>query len=456
MTWKLLAIGLISAFTLTISSTLSGQTSTPAARQQELSGGAAQPLSLKEAIDYTVKNQSAVKNAEQDVLSAKQKIREILGLGLPQLNATLDIQDFIQRATSLIPNFFGGKPSEYVAIQFGTRYNVTASAGLSQLVFDGTYLVGLKATGVYKQLAEKAAQRSRIDAAEAVTKAYYSVIVNAQRLKLFDANIHRLEKTFNDTRAYQQQGFAEQIDVDRLQVALSNLQVQQETSRRFLDVSLYLLKFQMGMPVSQNIALTDSLSFESIMAAPPADYNKRIEYSLLLTQQKFLGLDIQRQKAGYLPSLAFNASLGTSAQRNEFNVFNSGKWFATGLIGLHLSVPIFDGFQRDARVQQAKIALEKNKNDVMNLQNLIDFQVRSQQITYENTYKTLEIQKRNLDLADRVAKVSQIKFKEGVGSNLEVTTAESSLRESQINYFNALYDNIIARVDLQKAAGLLY
>jgi outer membrane protein TolC len=274
-----------------------------------------------------------------------------------------------------------------------------------------------------------------------------------------EANVARLQKIYDDTKAYNEAGFAEKIDVDRLKVQLNNLLVENEKVDRLLEISVDLLKFQMGMLISSEVKLTDTLTYNAIVeeAGNNTDfYSGRIEYSLLQTQKELYGLDVKRNQAGYLPNLAAYGSLSSQALRNEFNVFDPGKqWYASFILGAKLNLPIFDGFQKSARIQQAKLNLQKLTNDENNLKNLIDFQVKAARVSYDNGYKTLMEQKQNMELAQDVARVTQIKYKEGVGSNLEVINAETSLREAQTNYFDALYNLIIARTDLLKAEGKL-
>lgn len=421
---------------------------------------APQQMSLQQCIDYALKNQSAVQNAQIDEYIAKKKVNEILGLGLPQLNGSVDVQDMIERPTQLLPGeFFGAPPGTYIPIQFGTKYNATAGVSASQLVFDGTYLVGVKASTVYVDLARKNLSRAKIDAVEAVQKAYYTVVINKERLKLLEANVKRLRKVYQDTKAYQENGFAEKIDVDRLAVTLSNLEVEYDKVSRLLDVSKHLLKYQMGMPVNNQLVLTDSLQFAAMSADADAgaDYSKRIEYKMLEVQKDLFRMDIKRHRSGYFPSLVAYGNLSTMAQRNEFNFLDTKEqWYASAVIGARLSLPIFDGFQKHARIQQAKLTLQRAENEQLNLKNLIVFQVSSARINYENSFKTLDAQKKNMELAQEIARISQIKYKEGVGSNLEVVTAETELRQAQTNYFDALYNTIIANIDLQKAKGSLY
>ena len=443
--------------------------------QQKTENAEVMNLSLSQAIDYAMSHKSDIRNSQVDEQIAKQKVREITGSGLPQINGSFELQDFLVRPTTVFPDFIS--PSIYgvlikenlvpaskfpssegiFPVQFGTKYNGTVGVSASQLIFDGGFLVGLKAAKVYTLLSRKMTDRTRIDAVEAITKAYYGVVINNEHQKLLEANISRLQKIYDDTKAYFNNGFVEEIDVDRLKVQLNNLQVENEKVARLLEISADLLKFQMGMLVSTQIKLTDTLGYTDFaMESGTVDYTNRIEFSLLQTQKELYGLDVKRNKAGYLPNLAAYGNLQSQALRNEFTVFDPGKqWFASFIIGAKLNVPIFDGFQKSARIQQAKLNLQKLNNDEGNLKNYIDFQVTSARVSYDNAIKTMNEQKQNMDLAQKVARVTQIKYKEGVGSNLEVVTAETSLRESQTNYFDALYNLIIAHTDLLKAEGKL-
>jgi outer membrane protein len=435
-------------------------------------------FSLKQAIDYALSHQTSVLNAQIDERIAQQKVNEVRGIGLPQVNGSVDVTDYLQKPKIIFPNPAYGmiplvqplydsldKQIDYsklgpqeLEVSFVTKYNFNAGVSISQLVFDGGYIVGLQATKTYLDLSKKMTARTKIEVVEQVTKAYYAVLVNEKNIGLLDANITRLRKIYSDTKALNEAGFAEKLDVDRLQVALNNLEVTRNQVESGVRLMFQILKFQMGMPVQSQLTLTDTLS-ESF-AKPEvelSDPGKRIEYSLLQSQRQLHELDLKRNRYGYLPSLAAYGSLGSSAQRNEFDIFNAdGRWFKTTLIGAKLSVPIFDGLQKNARIQTAKLNIQKTENDLANLRNGISLGVNSASVQYENAYRTLELQRNNLDLAREVVRVTQIKYNEGVGSNIEVINAETSLREAQTNYFQALYTLMVTQIDLRKAQGTLY
>jgi outer membrane protein TolC len=285
------------------------------------------------------------------------------------------------------------------------------------------------------------------------------VLVANKRMGLIDANLSRLEKSYHDLQAMYKNGLVEKLDVDRLEVSLNNLQIEKQKVQNLIDLSTNLLKFQMGMPINQTVAITDSLA-ENNIAEPKevaADPTKRIEYSQMQVAMALQSLDIKRNQFSYFPSLAAFGSFSRQAQRNEFNIFNSGEdWFNIGIVGVKMTVPIFDGLQKSARIQQGKLSLMKLNNDLDNLKNAIALETANANVQYENNYKTLQNQRRNLDLAKEVVRVTQIKYEQGVGTNLEVVNAEASLKEAQTNYFGALYDLLISQVDLMKATGTLY
>lgn len=416
-------------------------------------------FSLSEAIDYALIHQVNVKNAKLDEAIAKNTVKKTIGIGLPQINGVANFQDFLKVPTTLVPGeFFGGAPGSLIPVKFGVNYSSSVGLEGSQLIFDGSYLVGLQAAKTYKELSIKNSKSTRIEVATAVTKAYYSVLVNSEQLSLLDANLIRLEKSLKDTKALFTNGFAEKIDADRLEVLNNNLNTEKENVIQLLALNLNLLKFQMGLPVGAVLTLKDKIGDVKATAsdamADSTVYNKRIEYSLLQTQKKLNELDIKRYKSAYLPSLVAFGNYSASFQGDKFkDLYNRS--FPTAIVGLKLNIPIFSGGQRLYDVRNAKLALIKTENNLQNLENTISLEVSQARINFNNGQRSLANQKRNMDLAQEVLRVSKIKYEQGVGSSLEVTTAETSLKEAQNNYIKALYDMLINKVNLDKALGNL-
>ena len=413
-------------------------------------------FTLEEAIQYALQHQLSVVNAKIDEEIAGNTVKQTIGIGLPKVSSSFDFSDYLKVPTSLLPGEIFGQPGTQIPVQFGVKYQSSAGIRLDQLLFDGSYIVGLQASKTYKELSSRNSQRSRIETAVAVTKAYYSVLVTREQFSLIDANLGQLTKSLNDTEALFKNGFVEKIDVDRLRVLKNNLETERENVTRLLALNLEMLKFQMGMPINGQLVLEDSIADvqaqPSSLVADTTAYRSRIEYSLLETQKKLNQLDLKRYKSQFLPTLSGFASASKSFQSNDFSELYKSS-FPTSVIGLSLSWNIISGGQRIYQIKNAQLAIRKTENDLMNLQNAINLEISQTQKTYTNSFQSLENQKRNLELAQEILRVSRIKYEQGVGSSLEVTSAETSLKEAQNNYITALYDLLINKVELDRSLG---
>jgi len=417
-------------------------------------------FSITQAIDFALQNQNDVKNAMLDEALAKQKVNETTGIGLPQIGSSFDVKDFIEIPTSLIPaEFFGGPPGSFAPVKFGTKYNATAALEGSQLLFNAEYFLGLKASKVFLELSSRATQRTKIETASAVSKAYYTVLINQERMKLMDANIARVKKIMDDTKALLDNGFVEKLDHDRLTVTHTNLLVEQEKIQRLLALGTYLLKYQMGMDMNASLTLTDKLEDVKLDAASSAsaekfDYSKRIEYGLFETQYKMAELELKRQRLSFLPTAFAYGSISGNAMRSTFSIFSTGYgWYPTALIGATIKMPIFNGLQRNSKNQQAKLSLQKAENNIDFIKKSIDLDLASSIASLQNASVSFENQKKNITIAEDVVRVTKIKYEQGIGSNLEMITAETALKEAQTNYYNALFDALIAKIDFDKSNG---
>ena len=433
-------------------------------------GASATPASysLKQAIDYAVINNLTVKNAQSDQASSAARVGEVRSVGLPQITGQAQITRNIDIQNQFVPaNAFrqfdeNGSPipPDIIArLAFGVNYQSFAALSLNQLLFDGSYFIGLKAAKTYQELSRKAVAQSKIDVTEAVTKAYYSVLVNRERLNLLNTNVNRLDTLFRETRAQFENGFVEKIDADRLEVQFINIKIDQQRTQRLVELSEYLLKFQMGLPVAAPITLADRLDNPNIENLDVGvnqsfNYNQRLDYSTLQTQRELGLLDVKNNRAGYLPRLFLTGTLGFNTGSNKFDVFTI-PWYRYSGVGLGLTVPIFDGLQKRYKIQQARLTHEKTEQSIKLLENSIDLQIQQAWVTLQNGVDALKTQRRNLELAQEVARVAKIKYQQGVGSNIEVINAEASYKEAQTNYYSALYDTLVAKVDLDKATGKL-
>lgn len=415
-------------------------------------------FSIQECIEYAYEHQDTVINAKLDIKSAEYKVKETTGIGLPQINGTASLTDYLKIPTTLIPGEFLQQPAgTFVPLQFGVKYQSSLGVNASQILFDGSYLVGLKASKTYKELSTRSYTRTRIEANVNVTKAYYQVLVSNEQLRLLDANIKQLKQQLDETVQQNKQGFVEKIDVDRITVQYNNLVTSRENTIRLLALNYQVLKFQMGMPIENNLSLRDKL--EDIKLDNTADlaldtsfYHNRIEYNLLETNIKINQLDLKLKKSHFLPTLTANASYVSSYQDNNFsNLYK--KTFPQSYIGITLNVPIFSGGQRINQVRQSKIAVLKSQNDLYNAKNALKLQANSASVTYINGLQTLNNQKQNQNLAQEVLRVSKVKYQQGVGSSIEVTQAQTSLEDADNKYIQGLYDALVSKVDLDKAYG---
>jgi outer membrane protein len=417
-------------------------------------------FSLQAAIDYAIKHNANYLNAELDVKLAKYKKNEMLGIGLPQIGASADVKDYFEIPTSLLPGqFFGAPAGTFIPVKFGTQYQAIGGVSVSQIVFNSDYIVGLKAAKELKVLSEKSVARTRTETIVTVTKAYYTSLINKERLKTLDANIVRITKLYNDTKALNQNGFVEKIDVDRLELTMNNLTIEREKIARLVGITETLLKFQMGYDVKQPITLTDELKADQlqdidILQDLKVNYDARNEYSLLQTQLKLNSIELNRYRYQFLPSLVAYGSYNKQAQRTKFDFTDATqKWFPIGILGATLNVPIFAGGQKYYKIQQARINIIKTNNTINNVKSLIEVEVTTNSISYKNAYASLLMQKKNKELAVSIYETSKKKYEAGVGSNLEVVTAETALKESETNYVNAIYDLMMAKIDLDRSLG---
>ncbi len=421
----------------------------------------AKQMSLQQATDYALEHNQTILNAQLDIDVAEGVVKENIATGLPQINANLDLAYNFALPVSFLPSEFipGAPPGEQVAVAFGTKYSGNASVGASQMVFDGVFFVGLEAAKTYKELSTKNHIKSKIDVVEAVSKAYYTVLVNKLTLDLVEKNYGRLDTLLQETKDMYENGFAEKIDVSRIQVQFNNIKVNQENTIRVLGIAESLLKFQIGMPINEDIILTDELTLDMFNDAIDNSfgYEQRVEYSILQTQERLALLDIKRTKVEYLPKVDLYATLGaiagTGSSASLFNIGN--EWFDFGLAGVRMNLPVFDGLRKHRVLQQKKAKLAQVHNNYSLLKNSINLEIEQKKVAYENSVKIMNVQLENMKLSQEVYDITKEKYQAGVGSNIEVITADADYKEAQTNFFVALYNALIAKVDYKKSIGKL-
>jgi len=417
-------------------------------------------FTLQQCVDYALQKNAKILNANIDEQLATERVKEIKGIGLPQakLSHTLVDNTAIQQAFLPANAFNPQAPADLIVpVGFGVKYNLITQASVTQLIFDGSYLVGLQAAKTYKDLAMKSTQMSKQEVTQNVHKAYYMVLVNEERKKIFSTNITRLDTILRQTKALNQAGFVEKIEVTRLEVTFNNLLVEKMKFDNLYELSVELLKLQMGMTSSEALTVSQKISdFQVAQLSFDAQLNisNRPEFGLLQTQKALYSLDLKNQKYARLPSVAAFGNLGFNNGSNKFDVYGT-KNYKFSNIGIAINMPLFDGFQKFRKGQQAKLNMIKTDNNLLALEKGVASQTKIAQIQLKNSIETLNNQRNNVTLAEEVARVSKEKYSKGVGSSLEVTNAESELKTAQINYFESLYNSLINKVELEAALGTL-
>lgn len=418
-------------------------------------------LSLQQAVDYGMKNALQVKNSLLDIAIQQQSNRDITSAALPQITSTTGLTDYLDIPTTLIPGEVTGQPvGTFIPVKFGTKYTANTGVTLNQLLFDGQVFVALQARNTSIDYVTKASELTKESIKENIYKVYYQLVLSKTQIELLDANINRLQKLSHDTKVMYDNGFVEKIDVDKLDVQLTNLQTEKEKVINSIKNGYNGLKVLIGMPVQDSLVLTESLDENSIKegALENAEYKytDRKDYQLLGFANKLNEYNIKRYRLSQLPTLSFTASYSKQAQRNEFNFFKKdGDWFTASYIGFNLSIPIFKGFSTKAKIAKAKLELQQLKNTMGNLQIKIDSDVEAAKNNFANAVNTMGYQKKNMQLAETVYNQSKKKYEIGTGSATEINASQTDLKTAQTNYINALYDAAIAKTDLLKATGKL-
>ncbi len=414
-----------------------------------LSKGQVTKLSLKEAVDFAMQNHPDIKNKILGEKYADAQVMETRSIGIPQINGNVQLINNTQKQVFVFP--VNGTPTP---IRVGNSFVTTATVQASWLALDAGYFLGLKAAEAFTDLAKLQTNINERDVAVNVTKAYYLVLITKENISLLEQNIKTLESVLFQTEGYFKNGFAEKIDVDRLKLTISNLNVQFDGLKDQSVITEKLLKLNMGMEVDTPIELTDNL--ETLFKTSIEEKNKsfdpkqRIEYQLLQSQLTLNNIDKKRFEVSKYPNLALFANY----QQNNFaDKMDYNKWYANSFWGIKIGVPLFSGFNNKAQLIKRNVSIEQTIVSIKSFENASKMEVSAALAKYDRSIKTIEIQKQNLALANEILKISSAKLKEGVGSNLEITNAQQEVKTSQTNYLNSIYDLLNAQIELKRAYG---
>ena len=423
------------------------------------------PMSLEECVNYALENNRNLKTTRMEEAIAETQVGETRSMGLPQVKFQSGMNYNYEVQKAFLPNEILGNPEPgFTPVQFSPEYDGNAAFSVSQLLFDGSYFVGLQAAKTLRELRQKESNQSEVETVEAITKAYYLVLITEERLKLLDANQEQLERVLKETKALYENGFAEKIDVDRINVNYNNIQTENNKAKRSFNVSMDMLKFQMGMPINSPLELSGSISNLTLEAeeylnkSENFDYRERSEFSILQVNQDLANLDLRNNKATHLPKLYANFSYGwNSGVNGTSELFDfSNNWLSFGAVGISIQWNLFTGLNRSSKMEKNRIQIEQIEIQKEQLKSSIAMEIKKAKDDLKSAKESMDVQKQNMALAQSVYEQIETKYKNGLASSRELLDAETSKKEAETNYYSSLYDAVIAKIELEKALGILY
>ena len=417
-------------------------------------------FTLKEAIAHALENNYTAINASRDIEAAKKKKWETTTIGLPQINSNINYQNNLVIQKSVVPaEFFGGNPGEFQEVEFGVKNNMTASASLSQLLFDGSYLVGLQSAKVYLQISQNAKEKTELEIREIVINAYGNVLLARESVKVLENNKKSLEKTLFETQETFKNGLIEEENVEQLQITFSQIKSMLSNAQKRETIALKMLKLVLGIDMQKEVTLKDNLdqlALENIVLNSSSEFSvtNSIDYKIGQNNEEASRLLLKLEKSKALPSLSANANFGYNSFSNTFSFLERDQqWFNFSNIGVGLNIPIFSSLGRTARTQQAKIAYEQAKTQLKETEQKLLLEFEKSKTDYEFSVEQYLVSKENLGLAERIENKQQIKFKEGISSSFEFTEAQRQLYTAQQNYLQAMIDVMNKKATLDKISN---
>lgn len=415
-----------------------------------------QKMTLSQAQEYAMKNAPSVSQSTYDAELASIQAKQLLAVGLPQVNGSVQFQNFLKLPTSIIPGTVFGQSGD-VKVQFGVPYQMTAGLSASQLLFDGSWIVALQASKSYSELAQLQIKKSAFEIKHTVAQNYHLAIIAKESITLLREGKNLIQKTLTDSKAMLKEGFIEEQNVDQLQLALNDWESRIIVAEAQEELTLDLLKFSMGMPIANSLELEDNSSTLSANVSDALLSDKLAvegNYDVQITN-KALGLqslNIKAKKAASLPNVAAFYNFQKQALRREFNFFDTSKdWFPVQIVGLQMNVPIFAGGSRYLNVQKAKVEFEKMNVNAKIAKEGALLNYNNARIYFLSSLSALHNNKASMDLAQKIFNKTNEKYKEGLASSFELTQANTQILQSQGNYVQSLLQLLNAKDQLQKA-----
>lgn len=416
-------------------------------------------FSLEEAIAYAMENNYTVRNAQLDIETAEEQKREATSFGLPQVDGAVDYQNFLKQAVTLIPaEIIGGNPGDYEEVVFGAKQNMAATVTLNQLIFDGSYIVGLQSAKTFLKISNLAKEKTDQTIREAVINAYGNVLISQETIKIFEDNRDVLQKNLDETKILLETGFAEEQDYEQQQITLLLVINELNKASRLELIAQQMLNLTLGIPIETPVLLTDSLENLAIRStdlnilSTQFNLENHIDYKIIDNKVMTDELQVKYEKTKYYPSINAFVNYSKFANNDNFVFFeNAGNWFDSSLLGVSLNIPIFSSNQRNARTQQAKINLMQSEIDRDELSQQLQLEVTTAKNKYQFALDQYQTNRQNLSLAESIAEKEQIKFFEGLSSSINLTNVQNQLFRTQQDYLQSILEIISTKVELENA-----
>jgi outer membrane protein TolC len=424
-------------------------------------GNAQQALTLAAAKEYAVQNAFQVKSKNFDAQSAKLQTEELIAIGLPQISGSIQYQNFIDRPTSILPGDFFGMPGQNVAVQFGVPQTLTAGINASQLLFDGSWLVGLQASKAYAALQNKNIIKSEIEVKRATEEAYHLAVIAQESIALLTASRDLLAETLEHTKALKKEGFLETQDVEQLSLSLNELEARIRVAQTQALIAKTLLKFTIGMNVDEEITLADNSamileSFNAQLVQSPFNAENLIDNQIIKEGLSLQKLSVKNQQAGLLPNLAAFYSVQRQAQRQEFNFLDGNEpWYPTQLWGLSMNVPIVSGGRKAKSIQRAGVEVKRMEETLAYSNNAAKLEYQVGMAEYMNATQNVDLAMQSYTLASSILQKTQVKFDQGTSSSFELSRQTSQLLQAEVSLIQARLTLMNAQTRLSKSLNAL-
>ncbi|MCK0124884.1 TolC family protein [Gelidibacter sp. F2691] len=420
-------------------------------------------FSLQEAIEFALINNRNSINAQFDIEAAKAQKWETTASGLPQINASVDYQNFLKQQVQVLPaEFFGGQPGEFTEVIFGTKQNMNATATLSQQIFDGSYIVGLQSAKVFLDISKNAKTKTDLEVRKGVINAYGNVLLAEESVEILERNLEVLQKNLDETTKIFENGLAEEESVEQLKITLSGIKSQLSNATRMSTLAHQMLNMTLGLEINNPTVLTDDLerltqdhiSLGLLLTEVPIE--QTIDYKIAENDKVSKELMLKLEKSKALPTLNAFINGGYSAFTDEFTFLDKDqKWFGSSLFGASLYIPIFSSGMRSAATQRARINLEKAEIDLIDKEENIKFEIASAKSDYQFAIEDYQNKKENLMLAERIEEKNETKFFEGISSSFDLRQAQTQLYAAQKDFLKAMLDVINAKAELETALNVV-